>query len=424
MSKYLRIASRIFNTPLAVTQDKLDIVSSSIGLKILTGEDIASTSDVGIVGSDKSTQHTYVANVFDSLVAKGGFGNSGFTSYEEIQSNISSAVAKGTSKVVLHIDSPGGEVAGLFSLTDYIASLPEKYGVETSAVIDGTGASAAYALAASAQRVYSTESSISGSIGVIMSLVDQTKLDEKLGIKYHILRSKEEKALGNSHEEISPEILSKYQVLLDDMDSIFNQKMVDYREALTLDAINSFKGNVFLAKDALKLGLVDAIVPSLSTILENDNDTLYSFATTSTGTATMNLEETKTELSEAKTSLVTALAEITTLKAAITQASIDAQTTERTRCTTIIATGKTLHMSEDQVSKYIANGIEAEVVTDIFTGIKEGIDDAAKIDTATGADTTILPKTETDTSAKIEVDGQTVSAQDVMDGFRKRRGTS
>ena len=72
--------------------------------------------------------------------------------------------------------------------------------------------SAAYAIGSAAQQVYATESSTVGSIGVIMSLVDVTEADKANGYSYTILRSKEDKAIYNPHEQISSAVIDKNEM--------------------------------------------------------------------------------------------------------------------------------------------------------------------------------------------------------------------
>ena len=163
MKQHLLLATRIFNTPLAVSQDKLDVISSNVGLKLLTGEDISPTMDVPTSRPDVNTS-VPIIKVYDNLVAKGGLGSSGFTSYAGINSQVEKAVSAGASRIGFDISSPGGEVNSLFSTTDFIHSLPEKFGVETFAFVDGSATSAAYAIAAATQRIYSTDTSMTGSI--------------------------------------------------------------------------------------------------------------------------------------------------------------------------------------------------------------------------------------------------------------------
>jgi len=165
MKNYTRVLSRLYNTPLYISNSKLDILSSEIVTKLLMKETLS--ADV------QPTEHTVVnnsvpnvgiINVFDSLVSKTGGGISGFTSYESITNQIKNIVTTGIDVLIFNIDSPGGEIAGLFPLTDLIASIPKTHGIKTATFSDGTVASAAYAIAAATQVIYATETTVLGSL--------------------------------------------------------------------------------------------------------------------------------------------------------------------------------------------------------------------------------------------------------------------
>ena len=155
--KYGRLLTRLYNQPLAIAQSKLDVLTSEVTLKLLSGEHPAS---IGNASKDAAIESSAVIRVFDSLVSKNGGGDSGSTSYEFVTSQVNSAIAAGNTELKFYIDSPGGEVSGLFGLAAFIASLPEQYGIKTVAVTDGMATSAAYVLAAACQTIYATSSSI------------------------------------------------------------------------------------------------------------------------------------------------------------------------------------------------------------------------------------------------------------------------
>ena len=85
MNKHHRLLTRLINTPLAISQDKLEVISSNVSLKLLAGQaldsGVAAPTDKTVATEGK----TSVINVFDSLVSKGGAGESGFTSYSSIE---------------------------------------------------------------------------------------------------------------------------------------------------------------------------------------------------------------------------------------------------------------------------------------------------------------------------------------------------
>lgn len=410
MNSHNLILTRLINTPLAISQDKLDIITSQVSLKLLAGEKLSAGVAMPTEKAATATDKTAIINVFDSLVAKGGAGESGFTSYEGIKGSVLAAIDNGASKIGFYVDSPGGEVTGLFALTNFINSLPSTYGVETFAFTDGSMTSAAYAIGSATQQVFATESSTVGSIGVIMSLVDITKADEQKGYNYTILRSKEDKALYNPHEQLSTAVIDKYTTRLMELDSMFNAEVVKNRPNLTLESINSMKADSFLGNKALELGLIDGIVTSMDEVL-NLNVSL-----TQRGDV-MTLEELKAQLSAKDT-------ELATLQASVTNAVNEAVKGERARCLDILAAGQTLKVSAEQVTKRISAGTAKDDAVDIFTAIAEAVGTATAIDTATGADASVSKETVVGAKDehKVEIDGQAFSMSDIIAAAQQLKG--
>ena len=400
MNKYHRILTRLINTPLALSQDKLEIISSNVTLKLLAGETIPTGVAEPTTKKPAPKCDIAVISVFDSLVSKGGAGESGFTSYEGIKSKVQYAIAQGASKLLFYIDSPGGEVAGLFGLSSYIASLPSTYGVETVAFTDGYMTSAAYAIGSAAQQVYATESSNVGSIGVIMSLVDVTEADKQDGYSYTILRSKSEKAVYNPHEQITSAVIDKYTAILNELDTLFNAEVAKNRPNLSVEDIVNMKADSFLGNKALELGLIDGIVTSMDEVLN---------ITTQQRGIDMNLEELKAQLSAKET-------EVATLKASLATSVTDAIKAERTRCLDILTAGASLKITAEQVTKRISAGTSKEDSLDVFTAIAEAIGMNTAIDTATEMTETVTQaasQIKTDDN-KVEIDGNLVSLSDII----------
>ena len=87
---------------------------------------------------------------------------------------------KDVAALLLVVDSPGGSVSGGESLHDAIARVAAKKPVV--AVMGGTAASAAYMISVPAARIFARESTLTGSIGVILQAPEFAGLLDKLGI--------------------------------------------------------------------------------------------------------------------------------------------------------------------------------------------------------------------------------------------------
>ncbi len=134
----------------------------------------------------------------------------GMTSYEQIEVQVKQALEDSSIEtILLDIDSPGGEVNGIFDLADFIYSARAKKRIV--AIANDDAYSAAYAIASSAEKIFLTRTSGVGSIGVIASHIDQSGFDEKCGIKYTTIFTGKRKNDLNPHEPISSESLKSLE---------------------------------------------------------------------------------------------------------------------------------------------------------------------------------------------------------------------
>lgn len=375
--KYGRLLTRLYNQPLAIAQSKLDVLTSEVTLKLLSGEQPAS---IGNASKDATIESSAVIRVFDSLVSKNGGGDSGSTSYEFVTSQVNKAISAGNTKLTFYIDSPGGEVSGLFGLAAFIASLPKEYGIETVAVTDGMATSAAYVIAAACQSIYATSSSIIGSVGVIMTLINVSEADKKAGIEYTILRSKEDKALINPHEPFATRAIEDAVKMLGVLDNIMNKAVLSYRPNLSLDTVMELAGNTVLAEEALSLGLIDGIVTSFSEVINAETKTQL-LLTTNKGND-MTLEEALAKNIELSS-------ELQTLKATTTLEVAKAKQTEQARVLGILEAASTFKLSADLATKRIKAGSSIEDTVEMFEGIKEALQMAGAVDTSVALQTSL-----------------------------------
>ena len=91
--------------------------------------------------------------------------------------------------VLLELDSPGGEVGGLFDLVDRIGALRESSGKPLWAVAGEAALSAAYAIASAADRLYVTRTAEVGSIGIVAAHVDESGADAMAGRKWTLVHA-------------------------------------------------------------------------------------------------------------------------------------------------------------------------------------------------------------------------------------------
>lgn len=178
-------------------------------------------------------------------------------SYDAILERVDTALAGKCSTVVLKLDSPGGLVSGCFETARTLRARTQAAGKQLVCYIEGQACSAAYALAAAADEIVASESSLIGSIGVIDTRVDVTAADASQGVRFAFVSSGARKADGNPHQGISTAELIDKQGIVDSLAAVFFALVQDMRgvDPAPLEA------RVFVGTDAKAKGLVDAIEP-------------------------------------------------------------------------------------------------------------------------------------------------------------------
>lgn len=284
------IISRLFNTPLAVTSQTAAIVLGALGERLdisqltmpVEGQRF-SQRDLGELAEDARIEiqsrsntdrrarsvpadklmmvHEGVAHidVRGELVAENGIGPvSGFTGYDGIAACVESADADPNVRgILLDIDSPGGEVAGLYECT---AILMARRGTKPlRAMIRGSGCSAAYALAACADEITLHDLGYAGSIGTIAMHADFSQALEQDGVKVTLFTAGAHKADGNPFEPLPESVANDIQAMVEIANSRFIAHVASAR-AMSEDDVRSQQAQIYRGEAAIKAGLVDSVM--------------------------------------------------------------------------------------------------------------------------------------------------------------------
>ena len=160
---------------------------------------------------------------------------------------------KDVKSVTLHINSPGGAVAGLFDCCDYIKSFDKPI----NAYISGMACSAAYAIATSCDKVYSQQDAETGCCGCYAHPMENDF--EKMGLLHRVFRSKNAPR-KNLSVITNEEEAEKFQASIDAMGEKYLQYVADCRGVSLEDAEKTFgQGASVSAEYALANGMIDGI---------------------------------------------------------------------------------------------------------------------------------------------------------------------
>lgn len=183
----------------------------------------------------------------------------GITSYQRIRSEIEAALDDpAIDRIVLDIDSPGGEVAGVSDLATFIREARAQKPI--IAIVNESAFSAAYWIASQATRIVAPELGAVGSIGVILRHVEFSGANAKAGIGVTYITAGKRKADANPDEPLSDSARSDLQAMVDAVYDVFVRDVAAGR-GISEDAVHATEAGVFMAADALRLGLIDRVAP-------------------------------------------------------------------------------------------------------------------------------------------------------------------
>jgi ClpP class serine protease len=193
------------------------------------------------------------ANLFTSI--------SGATSFERLSADIGTVMANpNVHHVIYDINSPGGEVDGVAETAELIYGFR---GVKPqTAYVSHLGTSAAYWLAAAADEIVASKTSMLGSIGAVLSVVDRSAQDEEVGIKRmefvsSVSPDKRVDPFSDDADEAARARV-KIQGLVDRIGNVFVEVVASYR-GVEESAITRHKGGLLLGADAVDGGLADGL---------------------------------------------------------------------------------------------------------------------------------------------------------------------
>lgn len=161
------------------------------------------------------------------------------------------------SAILLHIDSPGGTVAGTEELSNDVRQINDRKPVYAHA--DDLVASAAFWVGSQARRLTMNAGGLAGSIGVYAIVTDSSKAAEMKGIKVHTISSGPLKGAGAEGTEITPEILADEQRIVDGMNARFLNAVSMGRGRKVSEVKEWATGQVWSGEESKAMGLIDQV---------------------------------------------------------------------------------------------------------------------------------------------------------------------
>ncbi len=160
------------------------------------------------------------------------------------------------SSVILDFQSPGGQVTGNEDLADGISYLASRKPVVS--YVNGLCCSGAYSLASRTHHIVSGSMGEIGSVGVMISYLDFTKMMREAGVEQIVIRSSlsPEKNKFNFAEPTTADI----SLIQDEMlDPIAKRFVAAVKKARPQVKSTAMEGAVYMADEARQLGLIDTL---------------------------------------------------------------------------------------------------------------------------------------------------------------------
>lgn len=164
----------------------------------------------------------------------------------------------GTKGVILRSNSPGGSPVQSAYINKEIKRLRKKYPkIPLYVVISDVCASGCYYAAVAAEKIYANESSIVGSIGVIMNGFGFVGSMKKLGIERRLMTAGKNKGLLDPFSPENPQVKNHLQNMLNEVHTEFINVVKEGRGESVAENKEIFSGLVWSGRKAKELGLVD-----------------------------------------------------------------------------------------------------------------------------------------------------------------------
>lgn len=161
--------------------------------------------------------------------------------------------------VVIKMDSPGGPTTASDLLYHEIMAFKKRTGVKVVVAMMDVAASGGYYVSLAADFILAHPTTVTGSIGVIFIRPMVTGLMEKIGLDVKVTKSGRNKDMGSPFRQTTEEEQKIFNSLVDKLAERFIN-LVHKQRKLDKKAIADIStGRVYLAKEALQLGLVDEI---------------------------------------------------------------------------------------------------------------------------------------------------------------------
>ena len=174
---------------------------------------------------------------------------------------------KTTKAIIMRVNSPGGAVGPTEEIYEEIRRIDELYtssegkeGKPIYASFGSVAASGGYYIGAATRRIYTNAGTMTGSIGVIMHFLNNSKLMEWAKLKPYNIKSGRYKDIGNGGRDMTDEERDMLEGMVAGVHDQFRKDILRTREKkIKGDLVELSQGQIFSGRQAVEFGLADKI---------------------------------------------------------------------------------------------------------------------------------------------------------------------
>ncbi|MFQ5617197.1 MAG: signal peptide peptidase SppA, partial [Anaerolineales bacterium] len=157
--------------------------------------------------------------------------------------------------ILLKVNSPGGSVVA----SDQIYQELKNAHLPIVVLMGEMSASGGYYISVAGDYLIANPNTLAGSIGVISTIPNAEELFEKVGVEFNVFTSGDAKDFGSLYRNMTPEETGYWQGVIDETHDGFVAIVAEGRN-MSEDEVRALAdGRVYTGRQALELGLVDAL---------------------------------------------------------------------------------------------------------------------------------------------------------------------
>ena len=256
-----RVMAAVFNEPWLIDPAKMGIIQAVLENAAADGDPWAASPSGRIQPPSKPAMQIIGSTAIIPIVgiisrrANMLTEMSGGTSIEFLDQQLTDAISNDSVKnILLNIDSPGGAAQGVPEFASRVYAVTQ---ISTKQIVGFAelAASAAYWIGSQCDALYCSEAAPVGSIGVVMTIMDDSRALKNMGVDPVTIRSSELKAPGAG--PLTPNQIASLQDRIMQIFGMFKDGVSRARPRVDIEAVST--GDIWLGKRAVEMGLVDGV---------------------------------------------------------------------------------------------------------------------------------------------------------------------